>query len=161
MISVLRSATFSPKKERESLRVQQGVESLKTTQNPAERKIVEDWLANEKPNMERMAADEQRLQSREIDADTQLRAEQAKLADLQDQFGPPRQTPRAASHGSKQRAPYFGISVTVTFATHGPPPLSGPVAVMVIVCGCVMLAGAVYDALTPPDRKPGSPPHSD
>jgi hypothetical protein len=61
-------------------------ESLKTTQNPAERKTMEDWLANEKPNLERTAADEQRLQSREIDAETQLRAEQTKLADLQDQL---------------------------------------------------------------------------
>ena len=73
-------------KKSQSLRVQQMEESLKTTQNPAERKTVEDWLTNSKPNTERMAADEQRLQSREIDAETQLRAEQAKLADLQDQL---------------------------------------------------------------------------
>jgi chromosome segregation ATPase len=73
-------------KKTQSLRVQQMEESLKTTQNPAERKTMEDWLANEKPNLERTAADEQRLQSREIDAETQFRAEQAKLADLQDQL---------------------------------------------------------------------------
>ena len=36
--------------------------------------------------VERLTADEQRLQSREIDAETQLRAEQAKLAELQDQL---------------------------------------------------------------------------
>ena len=69
-----------------SLRVQQMEDSLKTTQNLAERKTAEDWLANEKPNLERIAADEQRLQSREIDAETQLRAEQAKLNELQDQL---------------------------------------------------------------------------
>jgi chromosome segregation ATPase len=69
-----------------SLRVQQMEESLKSAQNPAERKTLEDWLANAKPNAERIAADEQRLQSREIDAETQLRAEQAKLAGLQDQL---------------------------------------------------------------------------
>ena len=86
IISVLRSATFSPKKKSQLLRVQQMEETLKTTQNPAERKAAEDWLANEKPNLERTAADEQRLQSREIDAETQFRAEQSKLADLQNQL---------------------------------------------------------------------------
>ena len=69
-----------------SARVLQVEESLKSTQNPAERKTMEDGLAQMKPAVERMAADEQRLQSREIDADTQFRAEQAKLADLQDQL---------------------------------------------------------------------------
>ncbi len=84
----LRSSLGNVQSEKKSLslRVQQMDETLKATQNPAERKIAEEWLANEKPNMERMAADEQRLQSREIDADTQLRAEQAKLTDLQDQL---------------------------------------------------------------------------
>jgi valyl-tRNA synthetase len=69
-----------------SLRVQQMEESLKSVQNPVERKTLEDWLANSKLNAERIAADEQRLQSREIDAETQIRAEQAKLAGLQDQL---------------------------------------------------------------------------
>ena len=61
-------------------------ESVKSMQNPAERKNTEDMLAVAKSAVERMAADEQRLQSREIDAETQLRAEQAKLAGLQDQL---------------------------------------------------------------------------
>jgi len=61
-------------------------ESIKSTQNPAERKQLEDMQAQMKAAVERMAADEQRLQSREIDAETQLRAEQAKLAELQDQL---------------------------------------------------------------------------
>jgi deoxyadenosine/deoxycytidine kinase len=69
-----------------ALRVQQTEESFKNTQNPGDRKIFEDWLANAKPNTERLAADEQRLQSRAIDAETQLRTEQNKLADLQDQL---------------------------------------------------------------------------
>ena len=41
---------------------------------------------DESSDLERLAADEQRLQSREIDAETQFRSEQGKLADLQDQL---------------------------------------------------------------------------
>jgi hypothetical protein len=47
---------------------------------------MEDVLAATKMQLERMTADEQRLQSREVDAETQFRAEQNKLADLQDQL---------------------------------------------------------------------------
>jgi len=61
-------------------------ESAKSTQNPLERKEQEELLARVKNDLERVSSDEQRLQSREIDAETQLRAEQAKLADLQDQL---------------------------------------------------------------------------
>jgi chromosome segregation ATPase len=61
-------------------------ESAKTVQDPKERKEMEDALAGTKVQLERMAADEQRLQSREIDAETQLRTEQNRLADLQDQL---------------------------------------------------------------------------
>jgi chromosome segregation ATPase len=61
-------------------------ESIKSTQNPTDRKNLEDGVAQMKYVLERITADEQRLQSREIDADTQLRAEQGKLADLQDQL---------------------------------------------------------------------------
>jgi hypothetical protein len=61
-------------------------EYIKSARTPEERKAGEESLAANKMQVERVAADEQRLQSREIDADTQLRAEQAKLADLQDQL---------------------------------------------------------------------------
>lgn len=61
-------------------------ESLKIEQNPIDRKGQEDVLAQTRIAVERMAADEQRLQSRVIDAEAQLRAEQAKLADVQDQL---------------------------------------------------------------------------
>ncbi|MCX6626563.1 MAG: hypothetical protein NTW28_02900 [Candidatus Solibacter sp.] len=43
-------------------------------------------MTSGKAAVDRMAADEQRQQSREIDAESQFRAEQAKLAGLQDQL---------------------------------------------------------------------------
>ena len=67
-------------------RVPQLEESAKSVQDPKERKNMEDGIVGTKMQLERMAADEQRLQSREIDAETQFRTEQNKLADLQDQL---------------------------------------------------------------------------
>ena len=67
-------------------RVPQLEESVKSMQDPKERKNLEDVLAGTKMQLEHMIADEQRLQSREIDAATQFRSEQGKLADLQDQL---------------------------------------------------------------------------
>jgi len=67
-------------------RVPQLEESAKSVQDPKERKNMEDMLVGTKMQIERLAADEQRLQSRAIDAETQFRAEQNKLADLQDQL---------------------------------------------------------------------------
>ena len=73
-------------KKKVSDQMSRGEEYAKSLQKPEERKGVEDMLAATKMQLERLAADEQRLQSREIDAETQLRAEQNKLADLQDQL---------------------------------------------------------------------------
>jgi chromosome segregation ATPase len=67
-------------------RVPQFEESVKSMQDPKERKNLEDVLAATKMQLEHMTADEQRLQSRQIDAETQFRTEQNKLADLQDQL---------------------------------------------------------------------------
>jgi chromosome segregation ATPase len=67
-------------------RVPQLEESAKSVQDPKERKNMEDMLVGTKMQLERLTADEQRLQSRAIDAETQFRAEQNKLADLQDQL---------------------------------------------------------------------------
>ena len=67
-------------------RVPQLEESAKSVQDPKERKNMEDMLVGTKMQIERLAADEQRLQSRAIDAETQFRTEQNKLADLQDQL---------------------------------------------------------------------------
>jgi chromosome segregation ATPase len=67
-------------------RLPQMEESVKSVQDPKERKNMEDAVVGTKMQLERMAADEQRLQSRAIDAETQFRTEQNKLADLQDQL---------------------------------------------------------------------------
>ena len=61
-------------------------EEIRTTQDTALRKNREENLLQVKANIERTTADQQRLQSREIEAETQYRAEQAKLGDLQDQL---------------------------------------------------------------------------
>ena len=61
-------------------------EFIKNIQDPKERKDREAGLPGSKATLEQMRAVEQRLQSREIDAETQYRAEQGKLADLQDQL---------------------------------------------------------------------------
>jgi chromosome segregation ATPase len=73
-------------KKNTSVRMQLMEESIQSMQNAAERKNTEGMVVLAKSAVERLAADEQRLQSREIDAETQLRADQAKLADLQDQL---------------------------------------------------------------------------
>ena len=61
-------------------------EDLRSEQNPVKRKEMEIMVTSAKATVERMGVDEQRLQSREIDAATQLRTEQSKLAGLQDQL---------------------------------------------------------------------------
>jgi chromosome segregation ATPase len=66
--------------------VQQLEESLRNTQDPMERKRLQEVLPQMKMNLERVTAEEQRFQSMQIDAETQWRAEQNKLADLQDQL---------------------------------------------------------------------------
>ena len=83
-----RSSLGTAQSQRKQLadRVPQTEELVRRTQDPKERQMFEDQLAGTKTMVERMTADEQRLQSREIDADTQLRAEQNKLAGLQDQL---------------------------------------------------------------------------
>ena len=67
-------------------RLPQMEESAKSVQDPKERKNMEDAVVGTKMQLERLAADEQRLQARAIDAETQFRTEQNKLTDLQDQL---------------------------------------------------------------------------
>lgn len=61
-------------------------DTLRNSQNPTEHKSLEDAVSQLKARMESLAGDEQRLQAREAEADSQLRAEQARLSDLQDQL---------------------------------------------------------------------------
>jgi septal ring factor EnvC (AmiA/AmiB activator) len=79
-------ARLESDKQGTSARQQQLEEALRTIADNAERKHLEGALAETKAAIERLAADEQRLQSRVVDAETQHRAEQAKLAELQDQL---------------------------------------------------------------------------
>ena len=77
---------FQSDKKVVAAQVLQMEEELKSEQNPVKRKEMENGLTSGKGVVERMEADERRLQSREIDAETQFRAEQSKLAGLQDQL---------------------------------------------------------------------------
>ena len=79
-------ANLQSEKRNTSARMLQMEETLRSSQSPNERKMSEDLLPQLKAAVDRLAADEQRLQSRVIDAETQYRAEQAKLADMQDQL---------------------------------------------------------------------------
>jgi hypothetical protein len=59
---------------------------LRTVQNPADQKRVEEMIARLRPASVKIAGDEQQCQVREAEADRQARAEQAKMNDLQDQL---------------------------------------------------------------------------
>ena len=53
---------------------------------PAARKEVQDVIPRQKLELERLGEEEQQRQSRETEAEEQLRLGQAKLGDLQDQL---------------------------------------------------------------------------
>jgi chromosome segregation ATPase len=84
----LRSSLGSPQSETKNLasRALQLENAIKSAQDNGERKQLEMAMAETKSAAERLAADVERLQSREIDAETQFRSEQGKLADLQEQL---------------------------------------------------------------------------
>jgi len=67
-------------------RMQQFEEKQRNSRDPNELKTVADVLPQLKAGMDREAGEEQRLQAGEAEAASQLRAEQAKLNDLQDQL---------------------------------------------------------------------------
>ncbi len=60
--------------------------TARNAQNPAERKDAEQMIPRFKSAVEMFTNEEQQCQAREADAETQSRAEQAKLTDLQDQL---------------------------------------------------------------------------
>jgi chromosome segregation ATPase len=51
---------------------------------PASRKEVQQWISGKKSELESLAGEEQQRQSAEMEAEEQLRAEQAKLSGLED-----------------------------------------------------------------------------
>jgi chromosome segregation ATPase len=66
--------------------IEQAEERQRNTQNPAERKDLEQMVPRFKASLEMWTNEEQQCQAREAEAETQSRAEQAKLTDLQDQL---------------------------------------------------------------------------
>jgi chromosome segregation ATPase len=66
--------------------IEQAEERLRNAQNPIDRKAAEDMLGRIKPNLEMWNSEEQQCHSREADADSQFRAERAKMSELEDQL---------------------------------------------------------------------------
>ena len=66
--------------------VEQTEPKLLNIQDPKEKRNLEDAVAQLKGNIARSSSDEQNCRSREAEADSALRAEQAKMDGLQDQL---------------------------------------------------------------------------
>jgi hypothetical protein len=67
--------------------VKQNEDFVNNSENPAnQRKVSESRLSELKTRLESLESDEQQNQSREIEAEQQLRAEEVKLSDLRDQL---------------------------------------------------------------------------
>jgi chromosome segregation ATPase len=66
--------------------IKQTEDKVSNSQNPVERKRQEDLLAKFKAELESQQNSEQQSQTKESEAELDLRAEQAKLNALQDQF---------------------------------------------------------------------------
>ena len=58
----------------------------RSSQNPSDRKAAEEMLHGLKSSVEMLASEEQQCQVEQVDAETQLRTEQAKMSDLQNQL---------------------------------------------------------------------------
>ena len=69
-----------------SVEIQRAEERLRTTQSPTEQKQIEDMITRFKSQIEMSASDAQQCQVRESEADSQYRAEKAKMAELEDQL---------------------------------------------------------------------------
>jgi chromosome segregation ATPase len=67
-------------------KMQQVEERQRDSHDPAELKTMAEVLPQIKYDLDRAASEEQRLQASEAEAASQLRTEQAKLSDLQDQL---------------------------------------------------------------------------
>jgi chromosome segregation ATPase len=73
---------------------------VSNTENPAtQRKELENRLSELKARLETLESDEQQYQSREIEVQQQLRAEEVRLSDLRDQLDRLDKTLENASHG--------------------------------------------------------------
>jgi len=66
--------------------IEHAEEQLRNTQNPADRKRFEEILPQLKTTLEIWTNEEQQCHTREADADSQYRAERAKMGELEDQL---------------------------------------------------------------------------
>ena len=67
--------------------VKQSEDFIRNTENPpTQRREIEDSLAQVKARLESLENEEQQRQTREIDAEQQLRTEEVRLSDLRDQL---------------------------------------------------------------------------
>jgi DNA repair exonuclease SbcCD ATPase subunit len=74
-------------RKRDADQIKRSEEFLReNTGNPADRKQIEDWLPRGKADLEALANQEQEKQAKESECEEQLRAEQAKLTELQAQL---------------------------------------------------------------------------
>ena len=66
--------------------VQRGEERLRNSQNPTEQKQLQDQIGRMKSQIEMFTNDEQQCRMRESEADSNYRAERAKMAELEEQL---------------------------------------------------------------------------
>jgi hypothetical protein len=66
--------------------IEQAEERQRSSQNPVDKKAAEEMLQRMKPSFEMWTTQEQQCHSAEADADSQFRAERAKMSELEDQL---------------------------------------------------------------------------
>ena len=69
-----------------AMQIEQTETRIRDSQNPMEAKQQQEQLPRLKSFMESLANDEEQCHTREVDADSQLRAERAKLSEFEDQL---------------------------------------------------------------------------
>jgi len=69
-----------------NLQIEQYETRQRATQNPGEQKTIEDTIARLKPSLAQWTSDEQQCEPRQIDAQTQVQAAQARVDDFQSQL---------------------------------------------------------------------------
>ncbi len=77
---------FQARKKWETLRIKEYEDRKDRAENPAERKQLDDIISNLKSQMEEWAPMEQEAQTKEMELAEQLRIEQAKLGQLQNEL---------------------------------------------------------------------------
>jgi hypothetical protein len=80
-----RCTYVQPQRKMLTVQIEQAENRQRTAQNPAEPRLAEE-VARLKGNLEMLAVQEQQCQTALIDAESQFRAEQAKMIEVQSQF---------------------------------------------------------------------------